>query len=68
MNELRHFPLHGTSSLALGLFSFTVGFRHMEEDLAWDINSGQALLAQVKYKTGGRQQVKREPQAGCDNA
>lgn len=35
---------------------------------AGDINSGHALLAQVKCKTGGRQQVKREPQAGCDNA
>lgn len=35
---------------------------------ARDINSGHALLAQVKCKTGGRQQVKREPQAGGDNA
>lgn len=63
--DKKHFSLHGTSSL--GAASIHWARRKVSATWRRNVNSGQALLLQVKCKTGGRQQVKREPRAGCDN-
>lgn len=62
--DKKHFSLHGTSSL--GAASIHWARRKVSATWRRNVNSGQALLLQVKCKTGGRQQVKREPRAGCD--